>query len=222
MEVNLRKVSMKAFSVIAIYATAAGLSLAQTAATARPPHGLVTLKLTWSREISPPRAVVPRRDEVSGPAHPNNPYDDPVDKLRAQSPAPSSPLPVQGRLPYLYVYSLKVRNEGGKKIRGVFWEYVATDRDSGAELNRRRFISLQEVGPAEVATLRAEYPSPPTYLVTPGGLGKDERSPFTSSAEIRCVLYADATVWEADGGQKDCTELRQADAQTHRQKGRQP
>jgi hypothetical protein len=213
---------MKAFSVIAICATAAGLSLAQTAATAGPPHGLVTLKLSWSRKVSPPRAAGPRQDEISGPARPDSPYDNPADKLRGPSPIPSSSLPVQGKLPYFYAYSLKVRNEGAKKVRGVFWEYVATDRDSGAELNSRRFINLQEVGPGEVVTLRAEYPSPPTYLVTPGGLEKDKRSPFTSSAKIRCVLYADATVWEADGGHEDCAELLRVDAQTHGRKGRRP
>jgi len=214
---------MKAFSVVAICA-AAGLSLAAQTASSPPPHGLVTLKLTWSREVSPPRASVPRQDDISapGPARRNSPNEDPVDKLRAPSAIPGSPFPAQGKRPYFYAYSLKVRNESGKKVRGVFWEYVAVDRDGGAELNRRRFISLQEIGPGEVATLRIEHPSPPTNLVTPGGLGKDERSPFTSSAEIKCVLYADATVWAADGSHKECAELREADAQRPGRKGSRP
>ena len=212
---------MKAFSVFAICA-AAGLSLAQTATPARPLHGLVTLQVRWSREVAAPRAPGARQDDISGPARRNSPQDDPVDKLRAPSAIPGSPFPARGKRPYFYAYSLKVRNESGKKVRGVFWEYVAADRDGGAELNRRRFISIQEIGPGEVATLRIEHPSPPTNLVTPGGLGKDERSPFTSSAEVKCVLYADATVWEADGGHRECAELREADAQTPGRKGSRP
>jgi hypothetical protein len=211
---------MKALPVIVICVVAAGLSLAQT--TARPPHGLVTLDLSWSREISPPRAGGPPRDEISGPRRRDSPHDDPVDKLRAQPPVPGSRLPDQGELPYLYVYSLKVKNVGEKKVRGVFWEYVATDRDGGAELNRRQFISIQGIGPGEVASLRATSPSQPTNLVTPGGLGKDARSPFTSSAEIKCVLYADATVWGDGGGDKECAELRRADAQARGRKGKRP
>lgn len=213
---------MKAFIVSAICIVAAGLSLAQTAPTARSTHGLVTLKLTWSREVSSPQAVGQRWDEVPAPTRRDTSRDNPADTLRAPSPISGNPFPVQGKLPYYYLYSLRVRNEGGKKIRGVYWEYVATDRDGGAELNRRRFITIQEIGPGEAATLRAQSPSPPTNLVTPGGLNKDERSPFTSSAEVKCVLYTDATVWEADEGRTECAELRRADAQARGRKGRRP
>lgn len=211
---------MKALTVITIIVIAV-VSQAQTTTPARPPHGLVTLKLTWSREMNPPQAAAPRQDEVSGLPRRDNPQANPADKLRAPSAIPSSSLPNQGKLPY-YVYLLKVRNEGGKKVRGVLWEYVAADRDNGAELSRRRFISLQEIGLGEVATLRAESPSPPSNVVTTGGLGKDERAPFTSSAEIRCVLYADDTAWEADGANQECAELRRANAQARGRKGKRP
>lgn len=211
---------MKIVSVIICF-IAAGLSAcAQTTNPTRPPHGLLTLKLTWSREVSPPRVPGPRQDEVSEPPRRDNPQADPVDKLRTPSPVPGSPLPNQGKLPDVYVYSLEVRNVGEKKVRGVFWEYVAADQASGTELNRRRFISIQGINPGRGATLNARYPSPPTNLVTAGGLGKDQRSPFTSSAEIRCVLYADDTVWEASGGDKECAELRRADAQARERKGK--
>jgi hypothetical protein len=123
------------------------------------------------------------------------------------------------KLPYFYVYSLKVENAGLKKIQGVDWEYVTTDPVSGAELGRRRIINYQEVKPGKVTTLRVEYPSPPTTVVTPEGLGEDERSPFRSSAEIKCVLYADATVWESASGEGGaCAELRRVDAEVRGRK----
>jgi hypothetical protein len=218
-ECHKGKSTVKIFLVIICF-IAAGLSLAQTTDPARPPHGLVIRKLTWSRIVSPPKAAAPRQDEVSGPPRRDNPQADPVDKLRTPSPFPGSPLPNQGKLPDVYVYSLEVKNVGEKKVRGVFWDYVAADQASGAELNRRRFISIQGISPGRVATLSARFPSPPTNLVTAGGLEKDQRSPFTSSAEIRCVLYADDMVWEAGGGDKACAELRLANAQARARKGR--
>ena len=197
-------IPVKLLPVIIICLIAAATSQAQTAASERPAHGLVILKLTWSRETSPPSSRPPA-DEVSAPGRRDNPNADPVDKLRGGSPA-ASRLPGQ----HFYVYSLKVRNDSGKNVTAVYWEYVASDRDNGAELNRRRIMSIQKVGRGEIATLRVEHPSPPTNVVTPKGLGKDERSPFTSTAEIRCVLYGDGTAWHAEGGEDQCAELREA------------
>jgi len=199
------KLPVKMLAVIIVCLVSAATSHAQSSASAKPSHGLVTLKVAWSLETSIGTSRLPA-PEVSTPGRRDNPNADPVDKLRGASSVPS-------RAPgeHFYVYTLKVRNESGKNVRGVYWDYVALDRDNGAELNRRRMINVQKVGRGEVATLHIEYPSPPTNVVTPGGLGKDQRSPFTSSADIRCVLYEDGTTWQADGGEKQCAELREAD-----------
>jgi hypothetical protein len=207
-------VPVKMLPVIIICLIGAVTASAQAGASTRPPHGLVILKLTWSRETSF-AASRPPANEVSLPPRRDNPNADPIDKLRGAT-------SVSRREPGhpFYVYSLKVRNESAKNVRGVYWDYVASDRDSGAELNRRPSIHIQKVGRGEVATLRTEYPSPPTNVVTPGGLEKDERSPFTSSADIRCVLYDDGTTWQAEGGEKQCAELREADERTRQRKAR--
>ncbi|HYW73971.1 MAG TPA: hypothetical protein VE961_23310, partial [Pyrinomonadaceae bacterium] len=94
-------------------------------------------------------------------------------------------------------------------VRGVLWEYVASDLDSGAELNRRRFTNLEEIAAGKTATLSGTSSLPPTSIVTSGGLGKNGESPYKSSADIKCVLYDDGTEWAA-GGAKDCDELRKA------------
>lgn len=206
---------MKILAVIICF-IAAGLSAAQTAAPVQQSHGLATLKVTWSRKRTAPHANRPPREEPSVSTRRDDPNTDPIDSLRGSSPTPNSSSPGT----YFYLYSLKIRNESGKGVRGVYWDYVASDNESDAELNRRKIINIQEVSAGEVATLSAEYPSPPTNIVTAGGLGKDERSPFKSSAEIRCVLYVDGTVWQVEGGDKDCAELRQADARNR--KGNRP
>jgi hypothetical protein len=213
-----RKCTVKILAVIICF-IAAGLSAAQSAAPVQQPHGLATLKVTWSRKRNAPHANRPPREEPTEPSVPkrrDDPNDNPIDSLRRSSPTPNSSSPGT----YFYLYSLKIRNESGKGVRGVYWDYVASDNESDAELNRRQIINIQEINAGEVATLSAEYPSPPTNIVTAGGLGKDERSPFKSSADIRCVLYADGTVWQVEGGEKDCAELRQADARIR--KGNRP
>lgn len=215
----LRVITMKALSFITLGFFAAGLSLAQTSNSGQSSHGLVIIKLSLSREKLPNQSGLPRQDEVAVPGRREDPNSDPVDKLRGSSPVPG-PSSVEGKLAYSYTYSLKVKNAGEKEVRSVLWEYVAADLDSGAELNRRRFTTIEDVGRGKVATLRGTSSSPPTNVVTKGGLEKDGQSPFKSRAEIKCVLYADGTVWEAGSGEPYCAELRQADARAG--KGKRP
>ena len=210
---------MKALSFISLCFFAVGLSLAQTASPGQSPHGLVIIKLSLSRELVRTQPGLLQQGDVAASVRREDPNADPVDKLRKPSPVPS-PSPGEGKSSYSYIYSLKVKNVGEKEVRSVLWEYVAADLDSGAELNRRRFTTIEDVGRGKVATLRGTSFSPPTNVVTKGDLEKGGQSSFRSSAEIKCVLYADGTVWEAGGGEPYCAELRQADAQAR--KGRRP
>jgi hypothetical protein len=120
------------------------------------------------------------------------------------------------------MYFLKVQNAGEKEVRSVLWEYVATDLSTGAELNRRRFTTIEDIGRGKTVTLRGTSSSPPTNVVTQGGLEKNGQSPFTSSAEIKCVLYADGTAWEDSKGEPYCAELREAEAQPRTGKEKRP
>jgi hypothetical protein len=207
---------MKALSFICLCFFVAGLSLAQTANPGQAPHGLVIIKLSLSRELVRTQPSQPQQGDVAASVRREDPNADPVDKLRKPSPV-SSPSPGEGKSSYSYIYSLKVKNVGEKEVRSVLWEYVAADLDSGAELNRRRFTTIEDVGRGKVATLRGTSFSQPTNVVTKGDLEKGGQSAFRSSAEIKCILYADETVWEAGGGEPYCAE---ADAQTR--KGRRP
>jgi len=203
---------VKALSFISLCLFAAGLSLAQTASPGGSSHGLVIIKLSLSREKLRTRPALSRQDEVAVPGRREDPHDDPVDKLRGSSPVPG-PSTGDEKLPYSYTYSLKVKNSAEKEVRSVLWEYVAADLDSGAELSRRRFTTIEDIGSGKVATLRGTSSSAPTNVVTKGGLEKNGQSPFRSRAEIKCVLYADGTVWEAGGGEPYCAELRQPPGQ---------
>ncbi|HKO62288.1 MAG TPA: hypothetical protein VJV03_14080 [Pyrinomonadaceae bacterium] len=209
---------MKGLLVIVVCLLGIDLSPAQDTTTTHTSHGVVILELTWSRKVSKPNTDSVPREEPSGGLRSN-----PDGKLRTAPPIPPNRFPYRMKLPYFYVYSLKVKNAGLKKIRGVVWEYVTTDPVNGAELGRRRVINHQELRRGEVTNLRVEYPSPPTNVVTAEGLGDDERAPFKSSAEIKCVLYADATVWEVGGAEGEaCAELLRVDAKVRESKEKRP
>jgi hypothetical protein len=212
---------MKALLFITVCFFAAGLSLSQTVEPGQSSHGLIIIKLELSREKIRTRPALPRQEEVAAPGQRDDPHKDPVDKLRGPTPV-TGPSPDEGKVSYSYTYSLKVKNAGEKEVRSVLWEYVAADLASGAELNRRRFTTIEDIGGGKVATLRGISASPPTNVVTQGGLEKNGQSPFRSSAEIKCVLYADGTVWEAGSGEPYCAELRHADADARAGKGKRP
>lgn len=213
---------MKALLFITICFFCVELAPAQTADAGQSSHGLVIIKLDLSREKLRRPSGLTLHDEVIAPAgRRDDPNKDPVDKLRGPTPVPSPSLS-EGNLPYSYIYSLKVKNVGEKEVRSVLWEYVAADLETGAELNRRRFTTIEDIGRGKVATLRGISSSPPTNVVTQGGLEKNGQSPYRSSAEIKCVLYADGTVWEAGSGEPYCARLRQADADARAGKGKRP
>lgn len=215
-------ISVKKFSfIVTLCLLAAGRSLAQTSLPVDPPHGLVIIDLSLSRDAVSAPLSPPRQNEVTIPRGREDPNRDPVDKLRGPSTVPNTSK-VQGRPSYIYGYSLKVKNIGEKKVRGVLWEYVAVDLANGDELKRRRFVNIEDVGHGKMVTLRAASSSPPTDVVTTGGLGQNDHTPFRSMAEIKCVLYADDTVWQAGGGGEYCAALREAYSQARAPKGNHP
>jgi hypothetical protein len=211
METKVRTITIKTLRVIALCLVCAGVSLAQDAAADAPTHGLMVVKLTWSRQLSSPRMRRGVWQEDMG-ARRSNPDSNPETTLRRPAPILENPFPAGGKLPYLYVYSLKVKNVGSKTIRGVAWDYVVNDRAGGAELNRRAIINYQNIRPGAGVTLQAVSASPPTNVVTAEGLGADEHSPFVERALIKCVLYADDSTWEHPEAQgTGCEELRRVD-----------
>lgn len=183
---------------------------AQDAAAARvvgrqSPPGVVVIRLKWAREVQAPRgwdrapfdASVGRAQTPAPPSGPN------------RHPVPSSPFPQSGRLPYVYHYTAKIRNDGAKEIRVVLWEYVVTDPDSRKELGRHRFYSREKIGEREQATLRGKSVSAPSKVVSAKGLEKDGRSPFDESFEVRCVMYADGSWWaHPSAGETECFSLK--------------
>lgn len=204
---------MKTLRAAAICLAYACLTHAQVAAD-NPPHGLLILELKWSKATIYPAA--PSSSPPSGDWESARPHAAPDSGGGVTTPSPITGTIAgkRGAARPNYLYTLKVKNVGAKAIQAIYWDYVSTDPSGATELGRRAIIDYQKIKPGESATLNAQYPSPPTDLLKAQQAGGGDASPTREHAEIKCVLYADATTWEnpkADGS--ECAELRKIDKQ---------
>lgn len=109
-----------------------------------------------------------------------------------------------------YIYRLKIKNTGAKKITALEWEYIFTDPVTGEELDSHRFQSFARIKPDGSSTLEGASAAPPTKIVTVEGLEKDARHPFEERVVIRCIAYSDMTMWENSArGKGECQSLSQ-------------
>jgi hypothetical protein len=191
---------MKTLRTLMTFLACAGVCAAQEVAARRDaPPGIVILKLKWERHLDPsPAAARPApdasRSAVSEPDALSNPG--------GLQTAGRSPFP-----PYIYQYSVEVRNDDAKRIRWLSWEYVLNDPGSKRELGRHEFASSEKIGSAQRKTLRGRTRSAPSQVVSAERLGKDKVSIYEDHVEFRCVAYDDGTWWHNSLTQEsDCVE----------------
>ena len=102
---------------------------------------------------------------------------------------------IPGRLPIVYVYSMKIRNAGPKIIEGVAWDYLFIDPNSNKELGRHQFLSYEKVSTDKIVTLQSQLRSPPTRVVLASSSGKKQQPKFIERVVVQCLLYKDGTMW---------------------------
>lgn len=186
--------------VLSLFWLAATHVQGQERSTAPPqPPGLVILKLKWERQLDPsPRPPRPAHDasrSASDPDALNNPGG-----LQTTG---RSPFP-----PYIYQYSVEVRNDRAQSIRWVSWEYVLSEPGSKREMGRHKFVSSEKIGPAKMKTLRGRTHSLPTRVVSAGSLGKGKEPAYAEHVEFRCVAYDDGNWWHHPSLQEsECVEM---------------
>ncbi len=95
------------------------------------------------------------------------------------------------------------------KIKWETWDFIFTDAANNTELKRQSLANRQKIDVNQKKTLRFTTQAAPPKIVSVGGLEKDKRSPFTQSASIRCLLFADGSVWEQPKLKGACGELQQ-------------
>src|SRR6266480_2372194 len=134
-----RRWQMNWATVFFICCAAAVTSFAQE----NPAASIEVLKLKWEKEVRLPRNFDPSVIPANGA------FNDPTSRTSASAPtsaldatriatarvaaasSSSSEFPsMPGRLPVVYVYSMKVRNAGARAIEGIAWDYLFIDPTS--------------------------------------------------------------------------------------------
>jgi hypothetical protein len=203
-------------------ATVCGVVLAQDQ-TGPSPLPLEILKLKWEKQVQLPRNFDPSTIPMSGvfnDANTRNTINPPTSAADATRNATSAQSNAQtsqsvafpatpSRLPVVYVYSMRVKNIGGKTIEGVAWDYVFVDVTSNKEVGRHQFLSFETLKDQKEMTFSSQLRSPPTRVVqtTNGNNGSKENPKYTGRVIVQCVLYADDTAWRGPQASTDICAL---------------
>jgi hypothetical protein len=198
------------------------------------PLPLEILKLKWERQVQLPRNFDPSTIPMTGvfnDANTRNTINPPTSAADATRNATSAQSNAQtsqsvafpatpSRLPVVYVYSMRVKNIGGKTIEGVAWDYVFVDVTSNKEVGRHQFLSFETLKDQKETTFSSQLRSPPTRIVqtTEGNSGSKEHPKYTGRAIIQCVLYADDTAWRGPQASSDICALLKTQRDLRRKK----
>ncbi len=117
---------------------------------------------------------------------------------------PTLPPPVRVRAPerggrglsFTYIYEVKVKNTGEKKIRTLTWEYIFFEPGTEREVGRRQFVSKVSISPGRTTNLVMRSTTSPTGTVDATNAGKKSGDQYSEQIVIRSVGYADGSSWQ--------------------------
>jgi hypothetical protein len=142
--------------------------------------------------MSAPSQTIERSGEANDPMKPVTPNPE----------TPKRPHTVQR-----YVYSVEVLNNGRKEIKALKWDYVFSDPVTHDELKRLSGFGDAAIRASQKKTLKINTLSSPTRVIN--GSAPSSASPYEERVEIRCVLFADGSLWRKPGTKNDeCDNLR--------------
>ena len=196
------------------------IALAQRTQDSGSAPGVEILKLHWQKQIRLPNnydpAIIPTRGVFVDPAS-KTPASLPgsgIDNTRPPNRNPNSSADsdtffpaTPRRLPVQYIYSMKIKNTGSKRIDGVAWTYAFLDRETKAVLGRHEFLSYRKIAPGATGKLENPLRSPPVRVVK-ATENQSSQKQLTERATIQCILFADETTWrDARASEEVCKTL---------------
>ena len=179
-------------------------------ATPTEPHGVTVVGGRWDREVYNPALLedpmdistdaaqlLKERREVSrvnatrnerGGRTPLPPPSEPsIKTAKRTSPGPAT---------HVYLYQIRVSNDGTKKIRSIVWDYVLFDQITQREMGRNQFESKVSIGVGKTKDLFGSSKTPPATVIDVSKSDKVERGQYAEAVEIQRVEYSDGTFWE--------------------------
>jgi hypothetical protein len=138
------------------------------------------------RQTSAEKQVIRDRDY----SLPNQPTEIPM-------PVPGPrPIPPDSKRREVYVYQVKVKNSGAKRIKAVDWEFQFLHPDTHEVLGSRRITSRVKLSPGKTTVLKAQLFQQPTHIVWADQLGKKNKDQFKEHVIIHRIDYADGSTWQ--------------------------
>jgi hypothetical protein len=95
-----------------------------------------------------------------------------------------------------YRYKVKVKNNGGKTVKSVDWDYLFIDPLNGREVARHQFTSDDTIKPGKSKDLEVLYLIAPVKTISAAMLKKKEPMPFQEQVVLMRILYSDGSVWQ--------------------------
>ena len=129
--------------------------------------------------MSAPSQTIERSGEANDPMKPVVPNPE----------TPNRPHAVQR-----YVYSVEVLNNGRMEIKALKWDYVFNDPVTHDELKRLSGFGDTAIRASQKKTLKINTLSPPPRVINAGA--PNSASPYEERVEIRCVVFADGSLWQ--------------------------
>jgi hypothetical protein len=95
-----------------------------------------------------------------------------------------------------YRYQVKLRNNGGKAIKSIDWDYLFIDPTNQSEVARHQFTSDETIKPGKSKEVSVLYLTPPVKTISAKMLGKKNPLPFDERVVIVRIQYSDGSVWQ--------------------------
>jgi hypothetical protein len=188
----------------------------------KPSSGVEILKLKWEKQARLPRnfdpSVIPTGQVFSSmesrtviPGSTQAPNGDEARREAASRSAALAPVDIfpntPARLPFFYVYSLKIQNVGSKTIQAVAWDFVFIHASTKAVLGIHQFLSYAIAKPEHTVTLQARQRTRPIAVVQAANADPKSKPKLLERAIIECVLYDDETMWKNPAGRDGVCDL---------------
>lgn len=198
----MRTFILTALTFLLLTASAA----AQEVIVSSAPTDLTVIEKSWRKEVI---------DSLAD-KNPLKPNEDLMRQTRAQkefikgrdNAQPNQPtepsMPAAGAKPVtpergiftFYIYKIKVKNSGAKKIKTIEWEYQFLDPATQLSMEQRTLTSRLNLSPGKIKTVQHRLTRQPTVVVNANQLDKKYRDQFSERIVINRIIYTDGSVWQ--------------------------
>lgn len=142
------------------------------------------------------------------------PLPDPTKKIASNTPVGSTPMGVPlgdepagnrnlpaksdpGLSSVHYLYKAKIKNTGEKDIRVIRWQYLLSDRTSGAVIGSHSFTTPVNLRSGRTIDLIGRSKTSPASVVDVRNSDKESRGKYGERIIIESIEYADGSNWHA-------------------------